>query len=232
LKLAFMQPYLFPYLGYFDLINYTDRWVVFDLAQYVKQRWMNRNRILHPNQGWQYISVPVRKAPLSTTISMIQIQNEIDWKARIYNQIDHYRTKAPYFKQVRLLLESSLEPSFTGLSELNVHTLRVICGYVGIEFNFELASELGLEMSGIKTPDEWVFQLCERTGAKEYANLPGGTSIYDSSLFAQRGIKLTFRNLPALKYECIGYQYEPGLSILDVLMWNSPQEVHGFLNRN
>ena len=227
-----MQPYLFPYLGYFDLINYTDRWVVFDLAQYVKQRWMNRNRILHPNQGWQYIGVPVRKAPLSTPIRLIQIQNEIDWKARIYNQIDHYRTKAPYFKQVRLLLEKSLEPSFTKLSELNVHTLSVICSYVGIDCRFELVSELGLAMHEIKKPHDWVFQLCELTGAEEYANLPGGTSIYYRSLFDQRGLKLTFRNLAPMKYDCTGYQYEPGLSILDVLMWNSPQEVCDFLNSN
>ena len=232
MKLAFMQPYLFPYLGYFDLINYADRWVVFDLAQYVKRRWINRNRILHPNKGWQYIGAPVRKAPQSTPISKIQIQNEIDWKARIHNQIDHYRTKAPYFEQVKLLLEKCLEPSFRGLSELNVHTLRVICGFMGIDFRFELASELGLAMSEIKTPHDWVFKHCEHTGAREYANLPGGASIYDRSLFEQRGLKLTFRNLPPMKYDCSEYQYEPGLSILDVLMWNSPQEVHDFLNSN
>jgi hypothetical protein len=230
MRISFMQPYFLPYLGYFDLINSTDLLVFFDEAQYVKQRWMNRNRILHPQKGWQFITVPVKKAPLETSIAETRIQNAIDWKKRILNQLDHYRLRAPYFESVRELLQRCFAQEFSGLSELNIHTLRLLCEYLGIESRTELTSDLHMYSEEFNSPHDWVFDLCARKVADEYVNLPGGTLIYDRERFEQKGIALEFRNLPPMKYETPGYQFEPGLSIIDVLMWNSPQTVRDYLD--
>jgi hypothetical protein len=225
-----MQPYFLPYLGYFDLIDYADEWVVFDLAQYVKHRWMNRNRILHPRQGWQYITVPVKKAPLATSVGEIEIQNASDWRTRILNQLDHYRKRAPHFREVRALLESALAPPFERLAELNIHTLGVFCRFLDVDFNYELFSKLEMNTTEFESPRDRVLELCRLKDAHEYANLPGGTSLYQRDDFQKEGLKITFKKLPAMQYECPGYVFEPDLSILDVLMWNRPQDVRQYLD--
>lgn len=229
MKLTLMQPYFFPYLGYFDLVNCAGTFVVFDLAQFTRRSWMSRNRVAHPNSGWQYIGVPLKRAPQKTSMRDTVVDNDTDWKARIINQLDHYRKKAPYFTDVKTLLLDSLQPQFERLVELNVATLQSVCRYLDISFRYELSSALDLVAEGMDSPDDWVLTLCGLYDADEYVNLPGGVSLYDAALFEERGVRLSFRNLPPMEYETPGYQFEPDLSIIDVLMWNSPQAVRDYL---
>jgi len=227
-----MQPYFFPYLGYFDLIHQADKWVVFDLAQFARRGWVTRNRILHPHTGWQYFGVPVKKTPQKTAIAELQIFNEADWKDRILNQVDHYRKTAPYFDDVCRLLNACFEPKFSDILKLNIAALKCVCERIGIRFDYVLASELRIEAPQQGNPAAWVFQACEALGADEYTNLPGGKAIYDKKQFQNRGIKLTFRNLSPMQYDCPGYEFEPNLSIVDVLMWNRPDAVRAHLNQH
>ena len=229
-----MQPYLFPYLGYFDLIHYADRWIVFDEAQFIRRGWVNRNRILHPQHGWQYIGVPVSRAPQQTPIREIVIHGEGDWKRRMCSQIEHYRKTAPNYRRVRDLLIRILEPDLSRIVDLNVRALSMVCAYIGLDFRYDLISNLPVIRSRINGPEDWALQLCELTGADEYANLPGGRGLYRYSEFENRGLKLTFRELPRMSYDCPGYDFMPDLSIIDVLMWNEPENVmeHLRLNEN
>ena len=105
MKLGIMQPKFFPWLGYFDLVNMVDEWIVFDTPQYERHRWMNRNRVLHPNTGWQYITVPLRKHPRDIPTNQVEIAMETDWRGLILRQLQHYKKKAPYYKQVVGFLE-------------------------------------------------------------------------------------------------------------------------------
>ena len=91
-----MQPYFFPYLGYFHLINSVDEWIIFDTPQYIRHGWVNRNRILHPKSGWLYITVPLVKHPQNTPINEIKIANQKDWKRLILAQLNHYK-KIPFY---------------------------------------------------------------------------------------------------------------------------------------
>ena len=118
--LGIMQPYFFPYLGYFDLINYTDRWIVFDTVQYIRHGWVNRNRILHPKEGWQHIVVPLKKHSRDTTIKDIEISKEPKWRKRILGQSQHYKKKAPYFYETYQLIEECLTIEECSISRLNV----------------------------------------------------------------------------------------------------------------
>lgn len=231
MKVALMQPYLFPYLGYFDLVNHVDRWVVFDEAQYIRRGWVNRNRILHPQRGWQYIGVPVCKAPQTTPIRDIMIHNDVDWKRRMISQVEHYRKSAPFYGQVRKLLEQIFEPHFSRIVDLNVHSLQKTCEYIGMDFRSDLISDLPLTRSQIHDPPDWALELCAAIGADEYVNLPGGRELYPDSRFREQGLRLTFRDLPPMMYDCPGYDFVPHLSIIDVLMWNRPESVLDHLHR-
>ena len=104
LTLGIMQPYLFPYIGYFDLINRTDQWVVFDLVQYNSKSWMNRNRVLHPVKGWQYITAPVSKCSLGTLIKDVFIKDMEAVEQKIMGQLQHYKKSEKYEKKCKFII--------------------------------------------------------------------------------------------------------------------------------
>jgi len=224
-----MQPYLFPYIGYFDLICRVDRWVVFDTAQYPRQGWVNRNRILHPARGWQYIIAPVVKHPMETRICDVQVIEDRAWCKRIERQLGHYRRRAPYFDGVMSLVRSCLSVRDRSLARLNVEALRQICAFLGIPFNYVVLSEMNLSLGPVEGPGDWALRISEALGAQEYVNSPGGRALFDPAKFAGSGIRLTIQEAIEYRYEVPGYRFEPALSILDVLMWNSSDHVREFL---
>ena len=225
-----MQPYFFPYLGYFDLIRRTDRWIVFDTVQYMRHGWMNRNRILHPTNGWQYIIVPLRKHPLQTSIRDILTNDDIPWRNRILGQLAHYRKRAPHFAAVTRLVEDGLADGEDRLSRLNTRLLDRVCTYLGIPFPFSYFSEMKLDLPAIQSPGEWALRIAQQLGAGEYVNPSGGEHLFNRDAFARSGIRLTIRHLPPMTYRCGGLVFQPDLSIIDVLMWNTSQQVLAFLD--
>ena len=214
--LGVMQPYFFPYLGYFGLINYSDQWIVLDTVQYIRRGWINRNRILHPNKGWQYIIVPVKKYKRETAIINILISDNPDWRKLILGQILHYKKYAPHFKETYELVKECLEVEEPFISKLNVSILDKICRYIGISFQYSLFSEMDLRLGPIESPDEWSMRISEALGATEYVNPPGGKALYDAEKFENLNMKLTIYESPPLKYQCKRYDYIPNLSIVDV----------------
>jgi hypothetical protein len=229
MKLGIMQPYFFPYLGYFDLINVTDFWIVFDSVQYIRHGWINRNRVLHPVEGWSYIVVPV-KSSRETTIREVIIAEDRKWKKRILGQLHHYKKKAPYYRTTFSLVEECLDIDTSSISQLNVSILSKVCAYIGIKFDFSFFSSMNLKLGPVEGPGDWALRISEAVGAKEYINPPGGENLFNRSKFAESNVKLIIRNLPHLVYECPGYQFTPNLSVIDILMWNSPERVKAYLD--
>lgn len=233
MKLGIMQPYYFPYLGYFDLINCADHWVVFDTAQYIRHGWINRNRILHPTKGSQYVVVPVRKHARETPIRDVRIAEDDAWKRRIPGQIQHYKKKARrHFERVHDLIEACHDTDETSISRFNVSILARVCRVLDIPFEYSFFSELDLDLGPIEHPGDWALRISEAMGASEYFNPPGGEHLFDKAAFERAGIRLTIRHLPPLEYDCYGYEFIPNLSILDVLLWNSPSAVKQHLDRH
>ncbi len=232
LALGIMQPYFFPYLGYYDLINRTDRWIVFDVVQYVPKSWMNRNRILHPSSGWQYINVPVDKHSGEGAIRDIRIIDVDAAYDRIRGQIEHYRAgRAPHFGAVAKLVEdcfSGLEGN--RLRDLNVRSMRVVCDYLGIDFHSENLSDMSLDLPQILHPGQWALEIASTLGASSYLNPPGGRDIFRPAEWEDRGIRLHFSELVSFDYPTGRYTFVENLSILDVLMWNPPESVQGYLD--
>jgi len=225
-KLGIMQPYFFPYIGYFELIARTDRWVVFDVVQYNARSWMNRNRILHPTTGWQYIGVPVQHAPKGTPISGILVQDREAALRRLLGQLEHYRRRAPHFARVIELMRSAFARCASErLVELNTATLAAVCEYLGLPFNWSVCSEMALELGGVEHAGQWALSICRQLGADAYLNPPGGREIFVAEEWKAAGIELDFTDLPAYRYDCASYEFVEHLSIVDVLMWNRPEAV-------
>ena len=236
MKLGIMQPYFFPYLGYFDLLNSVDLLIVSDLTQYVKESWMNRNRILHPNKStWQYITVPVDKASFRnsyrTPILEIKVVRDKKWKQHMIGQLSHYNKIAPGADSTIDFVRKCLEIEEDFLARLNVHILAQCAKLLKIDFRYRLMSELGIELNLERSAEERILDVCKFLGATEYVNLPGGKGLYHQDVFAIHNIKLTFRNLPSLMYSTGSYIFEPNLSIVDVLMWNTAETVKNYLDQ-
>lgn len=229
--LGIMQPYFFPYLGYFDLINCVDRWIVFDTPQYIRHGWINRNRILHPQRGWQYLTVPLQKHKQTTRIMDVRISTREKWQDRMMGQIQHYRQRAPFFAETIGLVDTSIRLATESICQLNVHILGAICGVLGIGFEPLFFSEMGLHVGDVKGPGDWALHIASALGATGYVNPPGGESLFEKDRFQAEGIKLSIRRFPTFTYSCPGYVFEPDLSVIDVLMWNPIADVRKFLEQ-
>jgi len=227
--LALMQPYLLPYVGYFALVAATDHFVAFDAPQYIKGGWINRNRVLHPEQGWRYIGVPVAKAPHDTPIRDARIATG-RWKRRILGQLDHYRRFAPFYDQVVVLLDEALDESATHIGPLAVGALRVVCRYLELHLSCTTWSELDLDIRPARHAGDWSLALCEATGAAGYVNPIGGRDLFQPDDFAAAGVDLAFLQMrPAAYAQAPGRPFEPWLSIVDVLMFNTPAQARALV---
>jgi hypothetical protein len=225
MRLGIMQPYFFPYIGYFELIGRTDRWVVFDVVQYNDKSWMTRNRILHPTEGWQYINLPVIKAPHGTPIHQIRAKDKGAAHKRIRGQLEHYRKHAPHFADAIAVLDLAFSSPSDRLVDINVAGIKAVCAYLRIAFEYSVCSTMDIDLRGVEHAGQWALKISSQLGATEYINPPGGRAIFKQDEWDQAGIRLSFTELPDLTYSCAPYEFVAGLSILDVLMWNDADTV-------
>ncbi len=231
MRVGVMQPYFFPYIGYFSLIKNVDRFIVLDDVQFIRHGWIERNRILKPAAGWQYISVPLQKHSQKTAIKDIHINNNIEWKKRIMGQLTHY-TKAPYYKYVIDLLIELFEKDYEFITELDIAAMQRVLDYLNINTPIEIFRNMGVTIDSVMAPDEWALNICKAIGdVDEYWNPPGGQSFFCKEKYERANIKLYFQQIEKSSYRQKGNEFEEGLSILDVLMFNSVAEVNQMLER-
>lgn len=220
-----MQPYFFPYLGHFSLIAAVDEWLVFDITQYTPKTWMNRNRILHPQEGWQYVTVPLANSSISIKTHEARILEPSKIHQSIRGKLSHYKRQAPYYQAVLQLLEETFDALDDSLVRLDARGLDAVCRYLGIPFRYRLCSDLPLALPDSLGAGEWALEICSQLGAGRYLNPASGQTLFNPDHFAQRGLELHMAKPTEFAYPTGYYNYQPHLSILDVLMWNSPETV-------
>ncbi len=232
MKLGIMQPYFFPYLGYISLLKNTDVFILLDNVQFMKNGWIERNRILKPNPGWQYINVPLVRHSSKESIQNILINNTLDWRKRILAQLHHYKKKSPYYNQVISLINRIFKHQYRDIVSLNRAALLEVCEYLDIQKDIPVFSRMKLEIESVRGPDEWALNICKALGnVTEYWNPPGGKSFYDKGKFENNGMKLFFHEPYLEEYDQKRDSFEPGLSIIDVMMFNSPREINTMLDQ-
>lgn len=220
MRIGIMQPYFFPYLGYYSLIRNTDSFIFLDSVQYIRHGWINRNRILKPETGWQYIIVPLKNKGFGTLIGDMEIENEQDWRGRVLRQLHHYKTKAPFYKSTLSLVESCLDIETRSIVELNENILKKTCDYLGMQVNLEVFNKMQLPIGPIEKPGDWALEISIALQAKEYWNPVGGKEIFEPDRFRRNGISLKLLKNNLQPYQQKRAEFEPGMSIIDVLMFN------------
>lgn len=228
--LAGHQPYFFPYIGQFMLLKHSDKFIIFDTAQFIKGGWINRNRILNHNGDPTYINATIHKASLRTPIHDIKVKNKEYWIRRILKQLEVYKKTAPYYNQVMIFVKRCLEYNTDNLSELNVYTLKETCKYLNIQYDIEVFSEMDLKIEEVNEADEWGLNIAKAMGYKECLNAPGGIDIYHRDKYVANGIDLKFIKPNLRPYNQGKGEFVPGLSIIDVMMFNSIGEIHTMLD--
>ena len=235
-KLASMQPYFFPYLGYFSLIKNTDKFCIFDPVQFIRHGWIERNRVLkpEPENDWQYIRVPLASHSSYANIKDIKIDNSKDWKGKLLKQLAHYKRKSPFYNETIRVVEKGLSIDTESIVLLNTNCIKNVCEYLEIPFNYSIFSEMGLNIDNkILSPDDWALYTCKAIeGINEYWNPVGGKELYDKEKYAKAGIKLCIQKMNLRPYP---QRRGPeniitGLSIIDVMMFNHPEKIREMLD--
>ncbi len=226
-----MQPYFFPYLGYFSLIKQTERFILIDSVQFIKQGWIERNRVLRSDEGWQYIKVPLEKHRRETKISNIRINNAEDWKERIFRLLEHYKKKSLFYNDTISVLDEALNINTNSIVELNKNCIKTVCNYLGIKNTLEIFTEMGMEIDTPSCSDEWALNICRALGnVTEYWNPEGGLGFYDKTKYLNKGVDIKFLKINLEEYPQKHEMFEPGLSIIDVMMFNSPSKINEMLD--
>jgi hypothetical protein len=220
-----MQPYLFPYVGYFQLIAAVDQFVIYDIIKYTKKGWINRNRLLRDGEPFVF-TLPIEKGSDALTISERRISPSFE-PTKLCNQIAQAYRRAPEFGETMPLVDAVLHQTASNLFEHLRHALKQTCSHLEIATSIRTASEVE-NVTGLCKQDR-VLHICERLGATTYINPIGGTTLYDTAAFAERGVDLRFLRPRSFTYPQFGHPFVPWLSIIDVLMFNPRSSLHALL---
>jgi hypothetical protein len=219
-----------PYIGYFQLINAVDRFILFDTPQFIRHGWIERNQILKPNGETLYIKVPLKKHARTTAIKDIEINNSQNWKEKILAQFGPYKKKAPHYNLTIALLNEAINIETNSIVDINRKSLSTICQHLGIETPIEVWSEMNVDIKPANAPDEWALNICNALNADSYINPIGGKSFFDVNKYHEHNINVSFlKTIPKTYYQ-FSNTFTPFLSILEVMMFNSPEQIREMLD--
>lgn len=222
-----MQPYYLPYIGYFQLINEVDKFVIYDNIQYTKIGWINRNRFLQ--NGIDYLfTIPLRKGSDYLNINQRKLSdNSIDIRKKILRQINNNYRKARYFDSIFPIIENCLLLDETNLFEYVYSSILMIMKKLDIKTEVIISSTVNIDHN-LKGQDK-VIAICKEIGCIDYINSIGGQSLYNKGTFINSRINLKFIKTNEINYKQFDNKFVPWLSIIDVMMFNSKIEIQNML---
>lgn len=222
-----MQPYLFPYIGYFQLMRAVDKFVVLDDVAFIRRGWINRNRVLI-NRRAHTFTIPLERVSQNKLIAELDIAQQGNWREKLLKTLTLAYKRAPFFETVYPLIERTI-----------LYSGRLLADYIGNSL-FELHRYLELETELVRTSrtynnrnlkgEDRILDICRRENGNEYINSIGGTALYSGDRFAGAGIALRFLKPGTIRYRQFGAEFVPSLSIIDVLMFNGPRRTAEYLN--
>ncbi|MCI5151273.1 MAG: hypothetical protein D3916_18130 [Candidatus Electrothrix sp. MAN1_4] len=213
-----MQPYFFPYIGYFQLIHAVNTFVVYDDVNFIKGGWINRNFILSQGEKTR-ITLQLRGASSYLLINQIIVgENQV----KLLKSIHQSYAKAPHCSDIMLLIERVLMNEEKNLAKYLAYGLKEICSYLGLTPKWILSSDL--QKDNTQRGQEKVLSICHEMRANHYINTSGGRSLYENLLFEKNGIKLSFISSKDIEYKQHNKPFESFLSIIDVMMFNDREQ--------
>lgn len=228
MKLAIMQPYFFPYIGYFQLIAAVDVFVVYDNIKYTKKGWINRNRMLQNGKDVVF-SLPLKNSSDSLDVCQRELSTDFN-RDKLLNQFKGTYRRAPYFAQTYPLIEQIVLHDDANLFRFLRQAIVKVCLHLGITTEVRISSDIAIDHE-LKNQDK-VLAMCKAVGASTYVNACGGAELYSKEMFREKGIDLKFIQSKPFQYAQFGDAFIPWLSIIDVMMFNSPDAVQAAILTN
>jgi WbqC-like protein family len=223
-----MQPYFFPYLGYWQLLNYVDNYVIYDDVNFIKGGWVNRNKILLDGQE-HYINLPMSGASSNKHINQVGVGTDKVMKGKTLKLLEHAYCKAPYFENAIKIPEQILTHEYENLADCLVESIQLICYYLGISTPILRAQSMEIDPA-LRGQDR-VLDTCKLLKTDSYINAIGGQSIYSYDAFRKCNMQLKFLDMKDITYPQFGGAFISKLSIIDVMMFNSQEVIaEKFLN--
>lgn len=229
MKLGIMQPYFMPYIGYWQLINAVDEFVLYDNIQYTKKGWINRNRILNKDE-FEYVTIPLKKD--SDYLDVKDRSLSDTWskdKVKILNKLNSIYKKAPFFDDTFLLFENLINYKNKNLFNYVFYSIKTINEHLDIKTKLTISSTISINHD-LKSAEK-VIELCKFEKANEYINPIGGIELYSKDQFHEKGIELRFLKSDPISYHQFDNEFVPWLSIIDVMMFNSVEEIKCLLKK-
>ena len=217
-----MQPYFFPYIGYWQLLNAVDKYVILDDVNFIKKGWINRNRILDGDKD-EFIRITIEKISQNRKINEHFLFEKDKCFEVLLKTIHERYSKAPCFDEVYALIERIFGFEGTNVADFLSFQIREVCSYLDINTEILRSSEIAKDES-LKAQAK-IIDVCRRLGADEYYNAIGGVELYEGQAFAEAGMELHFLKSKLTEYKQYGGAFVPGLSIIDVMMFNDKDAV-------
>lgn len=225
MKFALMQPYFFPYLGYFSLMSSVDYFMFFDNVQFVKKSWMTRNRLLNLSSGKAfYIRPELQNVVYKSLLPTIELKEDENWKSILLNQLGGYKKRAPYYLETEAFIGQILNTDYKGLADLNIRTTQKIAKYIDVNPKMAKYTDYDFKFDPKPGIGDWGREVAIKVEAKEYINSPGGESFIYPKLFCAHNIRLGFIQPNLKPYKQGMFDFISGLSILDVLLFNGKEK--------
>lgn len=225
MTLAIMQPYLFPYIGYWQLIHAVDTYVIYDDVNFIKQGYINKNNIL-ANGKSQAFTLELIGASSNKLINEVNVGNN---SSKLIKSVNQNYIKAPYFKDIFPLIEDILNQDEKNLAKFIGYSLQKISNYLNFDTKFIYSSDIE-KNNELKAQDK-VLEISKILNASNYINAIGGQELYSKVDFKAQNIQLNFLKTELSEYKQFKNEFIPYLSIIDILMFNSKEEVKEMLGR-
>jgi len=222
MKLGIMQPYFFPYIGYWQLMNAVEKYVICDDVNFIKCGWVNRNKILINGEG-RLINLQMHKASQNKFINQLEVQGNPIYNKGLLKTLETCYKKAPHYEDVFPVIESIITLDEKNLARYLEFSIRRVCEYLSIDTDFIVSSTI-TKNNDLHGQDK-VIEICKVLGADEYINAIGGQALYSPEDFAAQGIQLKFLKTGEIRYQQFKNEFVPNLSIIDVMMFNSLEEI-------
>lgn len=225
-----MQPYIFPYIGYYQLLESSDKFVIFDDVNFIKRGWINRNNILLNGKEFLF-SIPLNKPSQNRLICDTKIKFPSVGRESFLKTISSAYSKAPYFEEVFDLIKRVINYQEDDLTKYLLNSLQEVCGYIGLNVDFIRSSDIDYDRS--LGAEGKIIDICKELEASTYINPPGGRDLYDRDNFVSCNIDLKFleSDRDSIVYKQWGSNFVPNLSIIDVLMFNGATGSYEFVKK-
>ena len=229
MKIAIMQPYFLPYIGYFQLMASVDKFIIFDDVSYINKGWVNRNRLLLNGKSFIF-TVPLKGSSQNRLISELELVDGAHWRKKMIKTIFQAYVKAPNFNVIYESIAGIINYPTSRLDHFLLNSLVTLRDMIGLDVNIIPSSRI--YNNADFTAQDRIIDICKKESATQYLNMIGGMNLYDQSEFAKQGISLRFVEPSFEQYLQYGTHHIAGLSILDVLMFNPIEVIREMLTRS